>query len=228
MPAWLPLVAGMAFVALFSGLGLWQLSRGEDKRIDRAAFETAGRYMPYSDGVVVEPYQPLKVDGRYDSGRLLLLDHIVVDGRLGYYVIQPFRPKYDDTLLLVNRGWILKQPPEAVATAVAVGESTVTLTGRAGRLPRAAYRMGQSIPATAGWPRVGVYPTLDEVADALGEPLAPFVLLLDPDGGTVLARDWSPAGFGPERHYGYALQWFAMAFVLTALLAWNYWKKRLT
>jgi len=40
-------------------------------------------------------------------------------------------------------------------------------------------------------------------------------------------RTWSvPSEFGPGKHFGYALQWFAMGAVLSGLLVWNYRKKR--
>jgi surfeit locus 1 family protein len=38
-------------------------------------------------------------------------------------------------------------------------------------------------------------------------------------------RRWAPAEIGPGRHYAYAFQWFAMAFVLAMLLVWNYRKR---
>ena len=39
-------------------------------------------------------------------------------------------------------------------------------------------------------------------------------------------RHWVPSEFGPGKHFGYALQWFAMGAVLSGLLIWNYRKKR--
>jgi len=53
----------------------------------------------------------------------------------------------------------------------------------------------------------------------------PGVLLLDaaePDG---YLRDWRASDFGPERHLGYAFQWFALAVTLVILyLAWSFRK----
>ena len=58
-----------------------------------------------------------------------------------------------------------------------------------------------------------------------GLDLVPGLLLLDaadPDG---YRRDWRPSDFGPERHLGYAVQWFALAGTLVILyLAWSFRK----
>ncbi len=87
--------------------------------------------------------------------------------------------------------------------------------------------MGESIQAGPNWPKLAVYPTLEEVAAALGEPVAPFVLLMDPEDEFGFLRHWVPEEMGPGRHYAYALQWFAMGFVLAGLLIWNYRKRGL-
>ena len=95
----------------------------------------------------------------------------------------------------------------------------------AAALPKAGYRMGEAIPADAEWPKRAVYPILDEIADALGEPIQPFVLLLDPEDSYGFFRHWVPEEMGPGRHYAYALQWFGMGIVLAGLLIWNFRKR---
>ena len=56
--------------------------------------------------------------------------------------------------------------------------------------------------------------------------LAPRVLRLDPDLPIGYARDLDllPNTLPPERHLGYAVQWFALALamlVIAALLTWR-------
>lgn len=228
LPWWLPLAVGGLLVVMFVALGFWQLERGHEKRTERLAFEADSRYVPFIDNMPVEFFQRIRVSGELDTGRQLLLDHIVSDSRLGYYVITPLRLGGGEPPLLVNRGWIAKAGDGPPSLTEPAESGSVVLRGRVGRLPRAAYRMGESIPAGAEWPRIAVYPTLDEAEAAYAEALQPFVLLLDPEEPGGFDRDWRPAGFGPERHYGYAVQWFAMSAVLAALLIWNYWKRRLS
>ena len=60
---------------------------------------------------------------------------------------------------------------------------------------------------------------LDGGAAILGYPLQPALILLEPATPDGYERDWQPrfGGFGPERHYGYAAQWFALAAALVIL-----------
>jgi surfeit locus 1 family protein len=52
------------------------------------------------------------------------------------------------------------------------------------------------------------------VENALGAHVENRILLLDPAAPDGFERVWRPSlGFGPERHLGYALQWFALALV---------------
>ena len=59
----------------------------------------------------------------------------------------------------------------------------------------------------------------ERLSDALGYQLLPAVILLDPQQPHGYLRDWRPGfgGFGPERHLGYAVQWFALALTLIVI-----------
>jgi surfeit locus 1 family protein len=68
------------------------------------------------------------------------------------------------------------------------------------------------VSGDARWPRVLNFPRREDVERVLGSAVEPRIVLLDgglPDG---YERAWRPAlRFGPERHLGYAVQWFALA-----------------
>ena len=49
---------------------------------------------------------------------------------------------------------------------------------------------------------------------------------MDPDDQRGFLRHWVPEEMGPGKHFGYALQWFAMGAVLAGLLIFNYRKHR--
>ena len=70
-----------------------------------------------------------------------------------------------------------------------------------------------------GWVPLGA--SRAEIARLLGESSwtsAADLVLLDPGEPDGYVRDWSPPGFPPMRHIGYAVQWFAMA--ATLLVIW--------
>jgi len=82
-------------------------------------------------------------------------------------------------------------------------------------LPIPGVRVGPAAaPGSAGWPRVLLFPTEADVESALGVDVEPRIVLLDAGAPEGFERKWRPAlGFGPERHLGYAIQWFAFALV---------------
>lgn len=229
LPSWLPLVVGTLFVALFTALGAWQISRGLDKRANEQLFLDETGYASWKNGMDVRPHQRLEATGRFDNEHQVLLDNITNNSRYGAYVITPLIGLDGEPVLLVNRGWIEKGPGMNVdASQLAVPSDLVTVRGRAGWLPRAGMKMGDAFSPGQAWPKTAVYPSFDEVEEALGMAVQPFVLLLDEGEPHGFYRKWEPGGFGPDKHFGYALQWFAMGVVLSALLIWNHRKKKFT
>lgn len=228
LPSWVPLLIGAIIVALFAGLGAWQIHRGMEKRASEQLFRDETGFAAWQHGMEVRPYQQLRATGYYDSGRQILLENIIVNSQYGYYVITPLKGLSGEPLLLVNRGWIAKIDGPPDLSRLALPADRLTIRGRAGLLPRAAMKMGDAFSAQDDWPRAAVYPSFEEVAAALGQDVQPFVLLVDEEEPHGFLRQWEPmgSGFGPSRNFGYALQWFAMAAVLSGLLIFNYRKKR--
>ena len=185
----LPFIVGGGFVALFLTAGAWQLDRRGEKLDLEAAFAAATGYTSFASGNEVRPFERLEVRGRYLSDRQIVLDNMIVGGRVGHFILTPLD----------------------VAAARAV-------RGRVGRLPRPGYRMGAAIPEVTSWPVHAVYPVYEDLEITLGRAVQPFVLLLDADDPDGWVREWQPDGVGPGRHLAYAVQWFAMALVLSGLL----------
>ena len=217
---------GAVLVAQFAGLGAWQISRGLEKRAERQLFEGEASSASWHDGMEVRPFQRIKATGNYDSEQQVLLENITVNSRNGFYVITPLEGLEGEPVLLVNRGWIERAGDAVDPALLAVPTSRVTVHGRTGRLPRAGMKMGNAFAGGSDWPRYAVYPSYEEVAAQLDRPVQPFVLLMDEDEEHGFLRQWVPTELGPGKHFGYALQWFAMGAALSALLIWNYRKRR--
>jgi surfeit locus 1 family protein len=226
LPMWLPLLIGTLLVIQFAGLGAWQISRGLEKRATQFAYRDASGFAAWQDGMQPRSFQRLKVTGSYDSAHQIVLDNIIINSRYGHYVLTPLEIAADKPLLLVNRGWIEKSSTAFDNSRLALPGHELTVRGRAGSLPKSGYKMGDAFAAGQQWPKHAVYPSSTEVAAALGREIQPFVLLMEHDEEYGFLRHWVPSEFGPGKHFGYALQWFAMAAVLSGLLIWNYRKKR--
>ena len=224
---WLPYAIGALLVVQFAALGVWQVGRAFEKRADQQAYESQSGFAPFVDGMEVRPYQRLEAEGTFDADHQFLLDNIILNSRYGHYVLTALVYSDDEPALIVNRGWVERSGDSVDPAALALTDARIKVRGRVGSVPRAGYRMGEAIAEPGTWPQHAVYPTLDELAAALGREVQPFVLLMDPEDEFGLVRHWVPEEMGPGRHYAYAFQWFAMSIVLAALLVWNYRKRGL-
>ncbi len=214
----LPPLAGLVLLGLFVTLGMWQLDRAAEKRGISDSFNAGGDYIALSADASYALYQPLQVSGRYLADRQFLLENIVQDSRLGYYVVTPFEYAVDKPLLLVNRGWIAREPEQGSLPDISVSDDGVhVVRGRVGGLPRVGIRPGPPFDKTSSWPIQAVWPTVDDLASALQRDVLPFVLLADPGADTAFVRRWEPQQIGPMRHLGYAFQWFALALTVVVI-----------
>jgi cytochrome oxidase assembly protein ShyY1 len=67
-------------------------------------------------------------------------------------------------------------------------------------------------------------PLVAELGDA---GLYPWMVRIDPNTPAALVADWPVVNASPEKHQGYALQWFTMAAVLLVfflLRSSNLWR----
>ena len=212
---------------MFISLGLWQLSRAEEKRAFFAAFDAGFASPPMpppAHGTDLDPlrYRAIQATGHFDAAHQVLLDARTRAGTVGYEVLTPLIR--DGSAILVNRGWVPANPDRARLPDIAVGTWQRTVTGLLDRLPKAALATGAAARAGA-WPRVMLYPTAAEIAAATGYAVEDYQLLLGPTEPDGFARMWRPAVMTPDQHLGYAVQWFALAITLVVIYVVLNWRK---
>ncbi len=237
------LVMGACMIAL----GVWQLQRADEKiqlqlladNALAAAPLTVGQYLSTDTG---ENPVRVTVSGIPLWDRQLLWDNRIYQGKAGYEAIVPVRVADELPLVLVNRGWL---PPGANRSSLpkiqpssepdrerVSSVMSIEVTGVLTR-PSKGFASGDALSA-APWPRVLQYLDYAAIEQAIGEPV--LAGLVEP-GGQVTRPiqsasaaksppdntpiwyfdNWQPVASGPERHYGYAFQWFAMFVALTVL-----------
>jgi surfeit locus 1 family protein len=214
------LVFTLALLAGFVALGSWQVERSREKRALIEAFERGDSgTVPLSVAPLdqLPRYQRVSTSGRYEPGHQILLDNMPsAAGQPGYRVLTPFRRADGGPLLMVDRGWVPLGPDRGSLPAVSVNARPRIITGRLDGLPVPGLRIGTArAPDAAGWPLVLNFPVAADLEAALGEPVEHRIVLLDATAPDGFERAWRPSiGFPPERHLGYAIQWFALALVL--------------
>jgi surfeit locus 1 family protein len=215
-PLWIPAAILALLVPVFTGLGLWQLQRAEQKQTLQQEYDRRSNEAPLRLGTQVRTvgdlrYRRLAVRGTYDSDYQILIDNRVHRGAVGYYVLTPFRIEGGDTRVLVNRGWVSigpgrerlpdVDPPRGVHEIG--GVATVPLESR--------FTLGDTAPAERGWQPVWQYLDMKRYASSVPFAVQPVVLLLDADAAGGYAREWPRLDAGIALHHGYAFQWFALA-----------------
>ncbi len=205
-------------VAAGIALGAWQLGRAADKEALIATF-AARAQRPAVELAAIDAADPaarftrVVARGRWLAERQLLLDNQVLGGVPGWHVYTPLEVTGLGTVL-VNRGWVAQGPDRTRLPALPLPAGEVEVHGRLAQPANPPLRLGR-LELGGVWPQALPWIDFDALAGALGRPLLSTVVLLDAEVDDGFRREWTlDAGrLAPERHRGYALQWFALAFV---------------
>lgn len=210
-----------ALVALMLGLGRWQLVRAQLKQTQ---LDVAAQVLRDRTGIALSQALDgaetqlawFAGTGRFETPAIVL-DNQQHQGRAGLRVYVPMRFADAAPRLLVDLGW-REWPPGRVLPEVAIPAGEVAVSGLLAPAPSVGIRVGE-LPVVTSAPLLVTRLDPVELAATLGTPLAARVLRLDPALAVGYARDLDvlPNTLPPERHRGYAVQWFAMAAALTLL-----------
>jgi len=220
-PSLWPSVAFALIFPVLLSLGLWQMSRAGAKQElveQRAASEVIAPLALNSQTRlgVDDRYRPAEVRGRYLADQQWLLDNRLYRGQAGYHVFTPFQMEGEPRPgLLVNRGWVAVGASREFLPLLPLPEEMVDLKGRLDSPASVGLVVGE-VPLQSVEDKVLVQ-TLD--ISALGAArdmeLLPYALVIDEGQPGGLQYDWSPIPeMGPEKHLGYAVQWFGLAVAL--------------
>ncbi len=227
-----PLIAYLCLLPILLALGIWQLNRAEEKRVliqlqaQRQATEVLSLSATMPDKTETLLYKSIQAVGHYDSNHQYLLDNQVNKGRAGYFVLTPFLLKNQSKAVLVNRGWIPLGKSRADLPDISVYANEITITGRVNSFPMVGLKLpGADIPANT-WPALVQVINSDVLAKQLNCPLFNFQIELDKQAANGFKREWQvPQTMTPEKHIGYAVQWFLLAITLTILFVKYGFKK---
>ena len=215
-------------VTILFTLGTWQLLRG----LDKAAIQAQQSAMSDTRILRAAPedwsaldYQRATLQGTWLTEKVFLLDNRLNNGRVGYEVLVPFALADDQRVVLVNRGWVAKpdQSRSDSYQTVADPENSLEVQGEIYR-PQTGFTLGETWSGPIRWPLTVLYQDLPRLSEALGRPLEPATLVLSADSPHTLERIWQPINIPPERHYGYALQWWGLT--LTLIIFGVIWRRR--
>ncbi len=223
----------LLLMGLLCGLGFWQLDRSQQKkqilekqRIALDAAEINLNQQPIMNDETAR-YHKVMATGHYDKSHQFLLDNQIIDGKNGYLVLTPFFVDGQSGAVLVNRGWVELGSDRNRLPEVEIQSGQIQVKGRINQFPSVGIKLkGAEIP-TDTWPSVLQLIDSKVLSKRLGYDLLPYQIELDAGAAEGYKRVWKiNTAIPPEKHLGYAVQWFGLALTLTALFFWISIKKR--
>lgn len=229
-------IAAIVLAAGFASLGAWQHGRAVEKAALLAgAASVLEARTPVPLTAAADPMRAERLEwsagrGRFADTGAFLLDNQRHEGDVGVRAYRLFLPD-TGAPLLVDLGWLPFGPARSVPR-VPKPEGTLDVRGLLAPPPSPGLRLGEGIAKAAdGWLLTRVEPEAIARAAGLDAPVAPRVLRLDPMLPLGHARDLEvlPNTLPPERHLGYAVQWFGLsATVLVVALVLTLRRRRRT
>ncbi|MDE1167513.1 MAG: SURF1 family protein [Pseudomonas sp.] len=226
-PGLLPTLVVLVLVPAMVWLGFWQLDRADEKRQLLAVYAAHRAAEPIASGQLqglADPdFRRVHLRGQFDAEHTLLLDNRMREGRAGVELLQPFHDQASGLWLLVNRGW-LPWPNRRVAPAYTTPEQTLSIDAWVYVPPGATFQL-QADPVVATWPKLITAFEPQAVWAQLGREGFAHEVRLEP-GPAAYQLDFAVVSMGPEKHLGYAVQWFAMALTLFGLYLYFGWHNK--
>lgn len=214
------LIAIIVILAMLR-LGVWQLDRAEQKREIQADMQSKASLdaidladlLADSGGSDLhnERYRPIKARGEYLQSSSIFIDSEVLNGKVGYKVVTPFKLLNSDVTILVDRGWVFAGHSRDTLPLVDTPEGEQNLFGRI-NLPKSRPPIWKDEYPTFQ-DKVWQFLPIDEYSQWSGNRVLPMILELQESTSTSdLLIQWQEMGdYGIATHQGYAFQWFAMA-----------------
>ena len=235
---WRTTVFTALLLPLLIYLGCWQLQRAEEKALLATAFAERQASVPVllSADLTAQTdslaYLPVRIRGKFVAGKDILLDNRLQRGQFGYEVVSPVVLSLGGEVVLVNRGWIAGDSARRSLPSAPVPSEPIDVTGHLYIAPGEPYLLAEQ--SFAGpWPKVIQALEMEKLRPVIegavrAGTMFPHLVRLDSGQAGALQVDWQVINVSPQKHRGYAVQWFCMAaalgilFVLRSSNVWQY------
>ncbi|MFV0595582.1 SURF1 family protein [Shewanella sp.] len=231
----------VVFVVLVK-LGLWQMDRAAEKTALLAQMEARQTAPALSIEQLLNELNKgsvtgyrLQVQANPANPQIWLLDNQVYQGQVGYLAFQLLQITTEHQVshseqpwLLVELGFIAAKSHRNELPEVSPIVDELAIAGRLYQKqinPLSHHLLAEPFTTEQGERIRFQNLNLHEMAQMLGHPILPVVL--QPDSSTqlqpaqTLPHPWQPFPLSAQKHWGYALQWFAMAAVFAGLMSWQ-------
>lgn len=220
-PGLVPTLAVAIILPLLAALGFWQLERAEETQAYLQSLQSSRQATPIDLNKGLPSYSAVHhhlvtAHGRYDTAHQFLLANQVRNGRLGYHVLTPLRLGKGHAII-VDRGWVPAPVERGALPDVSVSESRREVRGLVGKGPSVGIRLGKTYVGDGSWPRRILYADFAYMEKALPYQIPPYLIRLAPEAEAGFVYAAPRPSIRPEKHLGYAAQWFTLAVALVVI-----------
>jgi surfeit locus 1 family protein len=211
-------IVSFVAIVIMLALGFWQLERKSEKELRLANIDQAsqssgvnlkqafGDITSYQDYVVIAKGSVLN--------KYFYIDNKLLDGQPGFHVLVPYDTS--EGIIMVNLGWV-----PAVGLRAPLPEFTlpslIEINGVL-HIPLKNGFISETNNAYGDFPVLLQQVDLEEIGLHLGTKVLPATVRMLPDESDFV-RQWKAVTMSPDKHLGYAVQWFGLAIAaLTVFL----------
>ncbi|GGF63085.1 SURF1-like protein [Alteromonas lipolytica] len=202
-------------------LGFWQLDRMEQKqhRLDSIAQKYATAPMHPLD--VAAQWQdirdvPVSFRGQVQTGMMILLDNQITNGKTGYDVLVPVVTQ--GRAILVNMGWMAAPATRDELPSLSLPTGEIQIDGvitQPGLNPLIKETQQQFDRFPLLVQQIDIPLLNQQWATALPDMV--IERLSSQPGLEQLVTNWQPVVMPPQKHLGYAIQWFGLAIAAVVI-----------
>ncbi len=234
-PDWKTSVLTLCLLPLLISLGVWQLDREQEKIAILSSYVEKEARLPVSLeqqwDVLKKDSNPaftsVKLTGRFDNTRTLLLDNRIQNAKVGFELIQAFvlsnraaqtgenEGKHQRQLVWVNRGWLQAPLYRTEVPELELLDEEISLTANIYVPLGDPVVLSESVEQKLGAYQLVQSIDMTKLAESTtNEEVFPYLLRLQALSTAALSVNWATVNSEPAKHRGYAVQWFTMAFAL--------------
>jgi len=219
-PRWWILVLSVALIIIFTRLGLWQLSRADEKDskqqlLDQLAHEAVLTLPSSRIELSNLLFRNVEVKGQFIASQTVFLDNKIYRGAIGYHVLTPMRIENSGMHVLINRGWVALGKNRSTLPEIFTPTDVVTISGIVLSPTIRTMKISDEISIGKVW----IALDFEKYQAVSRLELQPVLLVqLDNSVNDGLKRELERQDLGASKNMSYAFQWFFLAITVLILL----------
>ena len=215
---WVLVLQALLICSLLAFLGNWQLQRAAEKEQLLLQF-SQGEVKRSSSDTPIHLFDKVELNGQLLTDQYFFLDNRTWQGHVGYEVIAALKTN-ETSIKLISLGWLAASSDRNLLPPLTLPVAVLNVIAYADK-PSKPLLLGKDTWAQ-GWPKRIQNIDLEKISGTLNAPVSEW--LYRPKNQVIpeLTLTWKPVVLPPQRHTGYAVQWYGLAIawlVCSAVLA---------